>query len=47
MWMIFDEDGNFVGMVTEGARHNTNIFSVLKDANYIIKWIDSLKNYNL
>lgn len=49
MWMIFDAEGDFVGMVTEDARHNTNILSVLEDANYTVKWfsyIGSLKNYN-
>lgn len=50
MWMIFDADGDFVGMITEDARHNTNIIRVLEDEDYTVKWISHLGNlqsYNL
>ena len=42
MWMIFDVNKNFVGMSTEEAREETNIFDVLIDAGYYVGKVDSL-----
>ena len=50
MWMIFDADGDFVGMVSEDARHNTNILQVLEEANYTVNFVShigSLRSYKL
>lgn len=42
MYVFFDADRNYVGMFTEEARRTTNIFEVLVDANYYVRWIDCL-----
>lgn len=44
MWMIFDADGDFVGMVSEDARHNTNILQVLEEANYTVSFVSHIGN---
>ena len=42
MWLFFDADKKYVGMFTEEARRETNIFDVLIDANYYVRKVDYL-----
>lgn len=42
MYVFFDADRNYVGMFTEEARRTTNIFDVLMDAGYYVRWVDCL-----
>ena len=50
MWMIFDSDGDLVGIITELAADTTDILQVLERANFSVTFVTNetnLKQYSL
>lgn len=49
MWIIFDADGDLVGVITELAADTTNILQVLEKANFSVTFVmneTNLKKYS-
>ena len=49
MWMIFDSDGDFVGVITELAADTTDVLRVLEKANFSVIFVmneTNLKKYS-
>lgn len=50
MWMIFDSNGDLVGVITEFAADTTNVLQVLEKANFSVTFVTNetnLKQYSL
>ena len=49
MWLIFDSDGDLIGVITEFAADTTDVLQVLERANFSVTFVSNemnLKKYS-